>query len=154
VTNVASDPIVKEIYIDASPSVVFQFLTDPKKMLRWMGIRAEIDPKAGGIYRVEPNGRDIIRGEYLEVVTDTRVVFTWGFEGGGYHVPAGSSRVEIDLTPEGRGTRLRLTHRGLPPEAREGHDAGWGHYLGRLKTVSEGGEVGVDPMSDPNVRHG
>ena len=150
----ASDPIVKEIYIDAPPAVVFEFLTDPKKMIRWMGIRAEIDPRPGGVYRVVPNGRDVIRGEYLEVVADSRVVFTWGFEGGGYHVAAGSSRVEIDLTPEGRGTRLRLVHRELPPEARDGHDSGWGHYLGRLKTVSEGGEVGRDPMSDPAVRHG
>jgi len=150
----ASDPIVKEIYIDAPPSAVFQFLTDPAKMIRWMGIRAEIDPKPGGIYRVEPNGRDVIRGEYIEVVRDSRVVFTWGFEGGGYGVAAGSSRVEIDLTREGKGTRLRLVHRELPPPAREGHDAGWGHYLGRLKTVCEGGEVGRDPMADPAVRHG
>jgi uncharacterized protein YndB with AHSA1/START domain len=150
----ASDPIVREIYIDAPPSVVFKFLTDPGKMIRWMGLRAEIDPRPGGIYRVEPNGRDVIRGEYLEVVADSRVVFTWGFEGRGYHVQAGTSRVEIDLTREGKGTRLRLTHRELPSEAREGHEAGWGHYLGRLKTVSEGGEVGVDPMADPSVRHG
>jgi uncharacterized protein YndB with AHSA1/START domain len=149
-----SEPIFKEIYIDAPPSVVFKFLTDPKKMTRWMGLRAEIDPRPGGIYRVEPNGRDVIRGEYLEVVTDSRVVFTWGFEGGGYKVQAGSSRVEIDLTPEGKGTRLRLTHRELPPEARAGHDGGWSHYLARLKTVSEGGEVGPDPMADPSVRHG
>jgi uncharacterized protein YndB with AHSA1/START domain len=151
---VPSDPIVKEIYIDAPPSVVFQFLTDPPKMLSWMGIRAEIDPKPGGIYRVDANGRDVILGEYLEVVADSRVVFTWGFEGGGYHVAAGSSWVEIDLTREGNGTRLRLTHRELPPEAREGHDAGWGHYLGRLKAVCEGGEPGRDPMADPGVRHG
>ena|SRR5437879_169460 len=150
----ASDPIVKELYIDAPPSVVFKFLTDPTKMIRWMGIRAEIDPKPGGIYRVDPNGRDVIRGEYLQVVTDSRVVFTWGFEGGVYNVAAGSSRVEIDLKPEGKGTRLRLTHRELPPEARQGHDSGWSHYLGRLKTVSEGGEVGSDPMANPSVRHG
>jgi uncharacterized protein YndB with AHSA1/START domain len=151
---VASDPIVKEIYIDAPPSVVFQFLTDPQKMLSWMGIRAEIDPQSDGIYRVDTNGRDVIRGEYLEVVKDSRVVFTWGFEGGGYNVQAGSSRVEIDLTREGKGTRLRLTHRELPPPARDRHDSGWSHYLGRLKTVCEGGQVGRDPMSDPSVRHG
>lgn len=150
----ASDPIVKEIYIDAPPSAVFKFLTDPTKMLRWMGIRAEIDPRPGGIYRVDANSRDVIRGEYLEVVPDRRVVFTWGFEGGGYNVAAGSSRVEIDLAPEGKGTRLRLTHYELPPPAREGHDSGWSHYLGRLKTVAEGGEPGRDPMAAPSVRHG
>jgi len=27
-------------------------------------------------------------------------------------------------------------------------------YLSRLKAVSEGGEVGPDPMADPAVRHG
>jgi len=80
------------------------------------------------------------------------VVFTWGFEGGGYSVAEGSSRVEIDLKPEGKGTRLRLTHCELPPEAHERHDSGWSHYLGRLKTVSEGGES--DPMANPSVRHG
>ena len=148
----ASDPIVKEIYIEAPPSVVFKFLTDPLKMLRWMGIRAEIDPRPGGIYRLDPNGRDIIRSEYVEIVADSRVVFTWGFEGGGYSVAEGSSRVEIDLKPEGKGTRLRLTHCELPPEAHERHDSGWSHYLGRLKTVSEGGES--DPMANPSVRHG
>jgi hypothetical protein len=30
----SSDPLVKEIYIEAPPSVVFEFLTDPVKMLR------------------------------------------------------------------------------------------------------------------------
>lgn len=150
----ASEPIVQEIYIDAPPSVVFKFLIDPTKMIRWMGIRAEIDPKPGGIYRVDPNGRDVIRGEYLEVVADSRVVFTWGFEGGGRNVPAGSSRVEIDLVREGKGTRLRLTHRELPPEAREGHDSGWAHYLSRLKTIAEGGEPGPDPLAEPSVHHG
>jgi Activator of Hsp90 ATPase homolog 1-like protein len=69
-------------------------------------------------------------------------------------VPAGSTPVEIDLTPEGNGTRLRLVHRELPPESRERHDLGWSHYLGRLKTVSEGGEPGPDPFADPSVRHG
>jgi hypothetical protein len=78
---VASDPIVKEIYIDAPPSVVFQFLTDPQKMLSWMGIRAEIDPKPGGIYRVDANGRDVILGEYLEVVADSRVDRLQGLSG-------------------------------------------------------------------------
>ena len=74
----AADPVIKEIFIDAWPSVVFQFLTDPEKMIRWMGIKVEIDPRPGGVYRVEPNGKDVIRGKYIEIVPDSRVVFTWG----------------------------------------------------------------------------
>ena len=52
--------------------MVFQFLTDPEKMIRWMGIKVEIDPRPGDVYRVEPNGKDIIRGKYIEIVPDSR----------------------------------------------------------------------------------
>ena len=150
----AAEPIVKEIYIEAPPQIVFEFLTDPVKMVRWMGIRAELVPAPGGLYFLDPNGHDVIRGSYLEVVPHSRIVFTWGWEESGHSVPAGSTIVELSLEPEGKGTRLRLTHRELPPEARGKHEIGWTHYLGRLKTVSEGGDPGIDPFADPSVRHG
>jgi uncharacterized protein YndB with AHSA1/START domain len=151
------DPVVKEVFIDAPPSIVFQFLTDPAKMIRWMGIRAEIDPRPGGMYWLDPNGRDFIRGEYVEVIPDSRIVFTWGWEKpseGMPAVPAGSTQVEIDLQPEAGGTRIRLIHRQLPPDAKERHEIGWAHYLGRLRAVSEGSEPGPDPYADLSVRHG
>jgi hypothetical protein len=31
------------------------------KMIRWMGIQAEIDPRPGGVYRLDPKGRGVIR---------------------------------------------------------------------------------------------
>ena len=126
-------------------------------MIRWMGVHAEVDPKPGGIYRLDPNGRDVIRGEYLEVLPDSRVVFTWGWEKpsqGMPPVPAGSTRVEIDLQAEGGGTRLRLTHYQLPPDAGERHAFGWAHYLECLKKVSEGAEPEPDPYADLSARHG
>jgi uncharacterized protein YndB with AHSA1/START domain len=150
---VSSDPLIKQIYIEAPPSVVYAFLTDPEKMIRWMGLVAEIDPRPGGIYRLDPNGRDLIRGKYVDVVPHERIVFTWGFEEPGHKMPAGSTRVEIDLKPEGKGTRVILVHRDLPPGIREKHTSGWGHYLGRLKGISEGGEPGPDPYARLDVRH-
>jgi len=112
--DLASAPLIKEILIEAPPAVVFQFLTDPTKIIRWMGIRAEIDPKIGGTYRLHLNGREVILGEYLEVVPDTRLVFTWRWEEPWLGVSARSTRVEIDLLPDGEGTRARLSHRQLP----------------------------------------
>ena len=153
----AADPLIKEIFIEAPPSVVFEFLTDPVKMIRWMGIRAEIDPRPGGIYFLDPNGRDTIRGKYLEVVKDRRVVFTWGWENpseGMAAVPAGSTIVEIDLYSERAGTRVRLVHRELPPEAQGRHEIGWTHYLARLRIVAQGDNPGSDPYASPEVRHG
>jgi uncharacterized protein YndB with AHSA1/START domain len=150
----AADPIVKDIYIEAPPEIVFEFLTDPVKMLRWMGIRADLQPRPGGIYFLDPNGRDVIRGSYLEVVPHSKLVFTWGYEESGHSVPEGSTVVEITLAREGKGTRLRLSHRELPPGARDKHEFGWAHYLSRLKTISEGGDPGIDPFADMSVRHG
>lgn len=92
--------ITREIRVAARPETVFAFLTDPAKMVRWMGGRVELDPRSGGVYRVEINTRDIARGEYVEVVPHRRVVFTWGWEGGG-PVRAGSTTVEITLDPDG-----------------------------------------------------
>lgn len=148
-----SDPLVKEIFINATPEVVFEFLTDPVKMLRWMGVAAEIDPRPGGIYRLDPNDRDVIRGEYLEVIPHSKVVFTWGFEQPDDRVPAGSTVVEIELEPRDKGTFVRLTHRDLPPKMRERHEIGWSHYLSRLKLVAEGGNPGHDRYASLEVRH-
>jgi hypothetical protein len=47
------------------------------------------------------------------------------------------------------GTLIRLTHRGLPPELDEQHDAGWSRYLEQLATVVAGGDPGPDPSLTP-----
>jgi uncharacterized protein YndB with AHSA1/START domain len=146
----ASEPIVKEIYIAAAPAVVFEHLTDPVKINRWMGIGAYTDPRPGGIYSVNVNGLDVARGDFVEV-EELRVVFTWGWWQKGLSVPAGSTRVEFDLQPEDEGTRARMTHRELPAEVRETQDPWWTHYLGRLKTACEGTLPGPDAMAHPSV---
>ena len=64
-------------------------------------------------------------------------------------VPPGSSTIEIELVPDGDGTKLLFAHRGLPSaEAAESHAHGWDHYLARLATVAGGGDAGRDPWLD------
>jgi uncharacterized protein YndB with AHSA1/START domain len=147
--------VVKEIEIDAPPEVVFGYLTDPDKMVLWLGLAAELDPRPGGIFRVDPNGRDRLLGEFVEVVPYSRVVFTWGYEDPAHRVSAGSTLVTIELKANGAGTRLRLVHSGLPEgPPREGHEQGWAHYLGRLRIAAGGGDAGPDPLANTTVRHG
>jgi uncharacterized protein YndB with AHSA1/START domain len=43
--------------------------------------------------------------------------------------------VEVTLTPDGGGTRLRLEHRDLPAAAIDSHADGWGGMLDRLATA-------------------
>ena len=145
-TQTDSEVLEREVRIAASPATIFPFFTDPEKMVRWMGITAELDPRPGGVYRVNVTGRDIARGEYVEVVPNQRIVFTWGWEGDGSPVPPGSTTVEITLTPDGDHTILRLRHLGLPSEARAEHAEGWDHFISRLVIAGEGRDPGPDPM--------
>ena len=140
-----SQAIVREIQIDASPETVFEFFTDPVKAVRWMGVAATLDPRPGGVYRVEIGPYTAV-GEFVEVDPPSRIAWTWGWEEDGMSTPPGSSLLEITLTPEAGGTFVRLTHSGLPtPEAIEAHGHGWDQYMPRLAIAATGGDPGPDP---------
>jgi uncharacterized protein YndB with AHSA1/START domain len=141
------DAVACEIRIAARPETVFAFFTDPDKMLRWKGTTADLDPRPGGAYAVNVNGRDRMRGTYVELVPYSRIVFTWGWEDPALQIPPGSTTVEVTLTPDGDGTHVRLVHRGLASaELRSAHRDGWQHYLSRLSVAAPGGDPGPDPL--------
>jgi uncharacterized protein YndB with AHSA1/START domain len=145
-----AEDVTLEIRIGARPETVFPFFTDPELMVQWKGTRAELDPRPGGAYRVDMNPQARVRGEYLEVDPPRRVVFTWGWEGEGVPVAPGSSTVAIDLTPDGDGTLVRLTHSGLPSdEMKHAHVDGWNEYMPRLKRAAQGEDPGPDPHAQP-----
>ena len=142
--------VALEIQIDASPETIFDFFTDPDKMIQWMGRSAELDPRPGGIQRVDINGRDIARGEFVELDPPRRVVFTWGWESADASVSPGASTVEVTLRRDGDATLLRLVHRDLPSEdSRNAHRHGWEHYTSRLAIAATGGDPGSDPWATP-----
>lgn len=146
--------IEREIRIAARPETIFAFFTDPIKMIKWKGMMATLDAKPGGIYRVDINGRDVVRGEFVEVVPHNRIVFTWGWEGAGSPLPPGASTVEITLTPDGDDTVVRLRHYDLPDETqKQFHTAGWDHYLPRLTLAITDHDPGPDPMASINATH-
>ena len=142
-----TEALEKDIRIGARPETVFSFLIDPAKMTRWMGVSATLDPKPGGIYRVEVNGGHTALGEYVEVTPYSRVVFTFGWEGDDSPLLPGSSTVEITLTPDGDATVLRLRHLGLNAEQQKSHAEGWDHFVPRLGIVAEGNDPGPDPWA-------
>jgi uncharacterized protein YndB with AHSA1/START domain len=122
--------------IDAPPEIVFAYLTDSRRFVRWMGVGAELDARPGGRYRIDVDGEHIVRGEYQEVDPPRRLVMSWGWEG---HptIPPGSTTVEITLTPDRDATLLRLRHLGLPDEGeRRQHTEGWKVYTSQLAPVA------------------
>ncbi len=149
-----TDVVEVEVRIAARPETIFPFFTDPKKMVKWKGVKAELEPKPGGRYRVDINGRDIANGTFVQLEPFKRIVYTWGWEGEGSPVPPGSSTVEVTLIPDGKTTIVRLRYYDLPEPARETHKEGWKHYLGRLIEAGEGRDPGVDPMTMPAPKKG
>jgi uncharacterized protein YndB with AHSA1/START domain len=138
------------IRIAAKPETVFDFFTDPEKMIQWMGRSAELEPSPGGRFHVDINGESIASGVYVELDPPRKVVFTWGWEGEDSVTLPGSSTVEILLAADGDGTRLRLIHRDLPDaESAERHSHGWEHYAERLSVAASGGNPGPDPWATP-----
>jgi uncharacterized protein YndB with AHSA1/START domain len=135
--------IVVEQRIEASPAVVYAYLTEAAKWKRWQGVEATLEPHVGGIFSVLMANGANARGEFVELVPDRRVVFTWGWIG--YeNLPPGSSTVEIDLRADGDATVLVLTHRDLPEEELPMQRTGWQHYLPRLAAGATGGDLEAD----------
>lgn len=137
-------PVECSVTVDAEPEIVFPYFTDPTRIVAWMGARATLNPEPGGVYRVElPIGFNIV-GEFEEVDPPRRVVFSWGWDHEDTLVPPGASRVEVELEPDGNGTRVKLRHHKLSADSAAQHTIGWIHYLERLRIAASGGDPGPD----------
>ncbi|HEX5495931.1 MAG TPA: SRPBCC family protein [Mycobacteriales bacterium] len=126
--------IVATEHIKAPPEVVFGYFTDPALIVTWIGERAELDPRPGGVFWLDM-GEVVARGAYITVEPPHRVVFSWGVPGRDA-MPPGGSTVEVVLTPDGDDTMVVLTHRGLPSTHIGDHRAGWEHRLARLRLAA------------------
>jgi len=145
---VSDDAVVCEVEIRAPAARVFAMFTDPALLVRWIGIRALLEPRPGGSFRFELVPGEFCSGRYVEVVPDRRVVFTWGWESDALPVAPGSTTVEVDLSERDGVTHVRLTHRGLDAAIRDMHEDGWGRYLARLSAAVEGRDPGPDPAEE------
>ena len=135
----------------ASPEEVFAACTDPGLLGRWFGparftvTHMEADARVGGrlFFRMTgPEGTVAAAGTFREVEPPRRVVLTWAWVEGPAGAPpdATASLVTFSIEPDGpgngSGTRLALTHEGLPDagEARS-HEQGWTEALAKLAEI-------------------
>ena len=143
-----NEPLVvqREMHIAAPRATVFAFLTDPEKIVSWIGAEATTEAHPGGLYLVKGvrEASNVARGTFREVVPVHRLAYSFGWEGR-QEVPPGSSLIEIDLLEQDGGTLLRMTHSGLPNATQcANHNRGWAHYLDRLAVAATGRNPGID----------
>jgi uncharacterized protein YndB with AHSA1/START domain len=130
-------------FIKAPRDRVFAAWTDPAQLKKWFGpenvqTRDLIaDVRVGGQFRWEctdPDGKEVtISGEYRELQTGKKIVFTWKHEAN-EDWKNHSSLVTVELFDRAGGTEVRLTHENLPTEpSRDDHKQGWKSVLDKLE---------------------
>lgn len=136
------------VFLPVTPDEAFGLVTQPERLRRWMALSARIDVRAGGDFRwtVVPGG--YAAGTVTEVEPGRSISFAFGWEGDA-EVPPGSSDLTITLEPADGGTSLTLVHAGLSAQREKEHAEGWTHYLGRLTTLVEDGDPGLDVWGTP-----
>lgn len=150
---IEKDAVIHELVLPVAPEEAFEMFVDPARLVRWLGLSAELDPKPGGLFRFEVMPGQYCEGRYLSIERPNRITLTWGWTDPNMGVPPGSSRVDITLTPTNdNGTRLRLTHTGLTAGARALHDDGWTRFLDRLTTTAGDREPAPYPTETPEER--
>ena len=130
--------VEQTIRISARPETVWKYWTDPERLCAWWGAAAELDPRPGGVCRVQMAGGPVMCGQYLELVPYERLVFTFGYEpsDGVPAISPGETRVEVTLTEDAGDTILILRHAGIPDAFADIHASGWSRHLPILATAA------------------
>jgi uncharacterized protein YndB with AHSA1/START domain len=124
----------RTIVINAPREAVFRYFTDTPHWAAWWGAGSTIDARPGGkMYIRYPQGTEVA-GEVIEAKAPERIVFTYGYVNGD-PIPAGSSRITIQLATAGDATRLTLTHELADAEILERHVQGWRYQLSVFSNV-------------------
>jgi uncharacterized protein YndB with AHSA1/START domain len=149
---IVGDEIVHELRLPVAPDEAFEMFVDPARLVGWIGISAELEPRPGGRFRFEVTPGQFCVGRYETVDRPHRLVFTWGWTNRDMGVPPGSSQVEVTFTASEEATTLRLVHRGLAAPARPLHEDGWIRFLDRLTAVTTGHQTAPYPSETPEER--
>jgi uncharacterized protein YndB with AHSA1/START domain len=124
-------PIVQTYEVKATPTQVFDALTNPATIQQWSGGPAQMDNKVGTNFSLFGGG---VHGTNLEVIPNQKLVQEWYAEE--LEQP---SKVSFTLVPTGEGTIIELLHEGVPEGQIQKFSEGWKqHYLGQIQKMFAG----------------
>lgn len=109
-----------ETTLSGTPERVMELLTDPLLIRKWSGGDAVLEQKEGGRFGMFDGW---VSGNVLKC-TGSELAFTWKTTD--WNEGAQASEVHILLAADEAGTKVTLTHTGLPDEnERDSHKTGW-----------------------------
>jgi uncharacterized protein YndB with AHSA1/START domain len=145
--------IVKRL-LNAPPERAFQAWTSAEHIKQWMCPEpgmviplASMDLRVGGKFRIQmkkPDGEFFTAvGEFREVKTPERLVYTWDWEKDGSGADFGEvdgkpSLITVEFLKRGKQTEFVLTHsRFATVESRDNHARGWDRIVEGLAAFVE-----------------
>ncbi|MEV4280118.1 SRPBCC domain-containing protein [Actinoplanes xinjiangensis] len=132
--------IEREIYVDASPEIVFDVVSRPEHVQRWWPDEADYPLVPGAAGRIS-FGEKSETFTVVDVRPHRSFAFRWTHPEGEAAAQGNSFLVVFDLTPQGDGTLLRMSETGfrergwseaVAEEAWRDHVSGWDFFLPRL----------------------
>ena len=143
-TAPTTETLIIQRTLRAAPDVVFAAFSTLDAMKKWMGPGectlqdGEMEFREGGSYRwvmQTDKGPATVVGTYQEISPPNKLVFAWRWLGEN-EASFDHSVVTIELSVEEDGTRLTLTHRGLPTvEVTDHHREGWNGCFDKLEAL-------------------
>jgi uncharacterized protein YndB with AHSA1/START domain len=128
---------------------IFNYLSDPRKLVLWFPDQAIIEPQLGGKYHFRLTGtQGVWSGVVTEFIRGNTLGFTW-------QPPNESAvtNVRIKLFPQGAETAVELSHSDFPSsDALDKAVGNWTFYLQNLKSVIEQG-VDMRGQMRPKTKH-
>ena len=136
------DRIEREIFIDAPLETVWAIVTEPEHVGAWFSDSAEIELRPGGDTTLTWEEYGSVRARVEKVEPPTSFSFRWARPVGAEPRTGNSTLVELSLSAEGEGTRLRVVESGFRELERSEeekakyageNERGWEHELGELR---------------------
>jgi uncharacterized protein YndB with AHSA1/START domain len=142
--------IERELYVEASPEVVFQVVSSPEHVQEWWPDEARYDLEPGSpgeiVFGEHGTGCQVVAYTVVEVQPPRTFSFRWTHPAKEAPVEGNSLLVTFALTPSGDGTMLRMTETGFREmgwevavleEQYRDHTNGWDFFLPRLLSYAK-----------------
>jgi uncharacterized protein YndB with AHSA1/START domain len=141
--------IEREIYVEASPEVVFEVVSTPEHLKEWWPDDARFDPVPGSdgeiVFGDPDAGGTVVAFTVVDARPPRSFSFRWTHRAGEVAASGNSLLVTFDLAPSGDGTLLRMTETGFRERGWEAavleqqygeHITGWDFFLPRLASYA------------------
>jgi uncharacterized protein YndB with AHSA1/START domain len=102
------------------PEAIYRAWLDAAQHTAFTGSPATCDPQPGGVFSAYDG---YIQGKNVELVDNEKILQTWRATDFPSEYP--DSRLELTLTPESGGTRLKLRHSAVPKKNARSCANGW-----------------------------